>query len=62
MGKMPHSPEPQTGRTQPLNINHGEVVFVTGGELDWANFVLSKVFLVGIGSFGVLFLIRVYWK
>lgn len=60
--KMPQAPQPDTGRVYRMTVNHGDVVYVTKGELDRAQFVLNKVFWVGMACFGVLIILKVRWK
>lgn len=58
----PSVPEPQSGRVRQMVVNHGTVVYVTDEEFQRADFVLNKVFWIGIVSFVGLAIVRVYWQ
>lgn len=40
---MPRSPEPQTGRTYPMNAQYGGTIYVSRAELDRRDFVRYKL-------------------
>lgn len=59
---MPNSPQPETGRVYRITVNHGFVVYVTKHDFERADFVLNKVFWVGMGCFVALACLKVYSK
>jgi hypothetical protein len=58
---MPHSPQPQFGRTYRMTVNHGYVVYVTEREYRRADFVFHDVFWIGMGCFVLVGMVKVYW-
>lgn len=54
---MPRTPQPDVGRIYPLTMNHGTHVFVSRSELNRADFILNKVFFVGVCGVLVLVLL-----
>jgi hypothetical protein len=59
---MPRTPQIESGRVYPLTVNHGTRVYVTQQELERANFVFHKVFLLGVCCVLALAFVKQYWN
>jgi hypothetical protein len=59
---MPRVPEPDSGRTYALVVNHGTQVYVTHQEFLRANFAFHEVLVFALGCIFALALIKLYWN
>jgi hypothetical protein len=60
--EMPRVPDPQTGRVYAITVNHGTVVYVTGEEWHWADFVLNNGLWLAVVCGGALGIVQIYWS
>jgi len=59
---MPNLPQPNQGRTHPLAVSHGSIVYVTEQELHRAKLAFNNIFFLGIACAALVGLVLVYWK
>jgi hypothetical protein len=59
---MPRTPDPTTGRTARISVNHGSLVYLTPQEFKRAKWILGVGFQITFVVGVLMALVRIYWE